>query len=110
MLYNLNLSIYNLNVSIQIKCIMENRLISNWWTDSIKKLSENVWLPDKTISFGSNIDCLKECKSTMGNNTWFSIKSNPTPYEPINHPITKYVSTVNTKKSTPNFSFDKKII
>lgn len=102
MLYNLNLSIYNLNVSIQIKCIMENPLISNWWTDSIKKLSENVWLPDNKISFKSNIECLKECKSTMGNNTWFSIKSNSTPYEPINPPITKYVSTVNTTKSTPN--------
>lgn len=38
----------------------------------------------------------------MGNNTWFSIKSNSKPYEPINHPITKYVSTVTTIKSNPN--------
>jgi IS605 OrfB family transposase len=76
--------------------IMSTPVLSEWWNESTNTLSQNTWLPNKSLSFGNNITCLHECTSTMGVNNWFSIMSTKSTTEPkeINKP--SYQTTLNT--------------
>ncbi len=46
----------------------------NWWTEYAAAKSDKLWLPTKTVSLDSDTNYLKECVSTMGAKSWFSVK------------------------------------
>lgn len=54
--------------------ITRNPASPSWWTESVVEKSDKLWLPTKTVFLGSDTNCLKECVSTMGVKSWFSVK------------------------------------
>ena len=65
---------HKLSVISGQELIIRNPASPSWWTESVVEKSDKLWLPTKTVFLGSDMNCLKECVSTMGVKSWFSVK------------------------------------
>ena len=65
---------HKLSVISGQELITLNPASPSWWTESVVEKSDKLWLPTKTVFLGSDMNCLKECVSTMGVKSWFSVK------------------------------------